>query len=178
MNLPLSRSPITEVGKNAAVNYVRSWGRNLGAMALAAGVKYTRMKTALEDDPDFADRVREAEGAYLSKLVAAAYKRAVDGFDGPDGTKKYSDVLLVRMLKAADPEQFGDRVRVDAKVTPLPVDVNKLSPESLKLLDRMIEIEAGRAVASAAVPQLQAPQEETQDDDEGEGEEDHDYGDE
>lgn len=174
MNLPLRRSPITEVGKNAAVNYARSWGRNIGAMALAAGVKYTRMKTALEDDQDFADRVREAEGAYLSKLVEAAYKRAVDGFEGPDGTKKYSDVLLVRMLKAADPEQFGDRVRVDAKVTPLPVDVNKLSPESLELLDRMIAIEAGRAGVSAALPQLQGPQDESYDE---EGEEDHDHGD-
>lgn len=173
MNLPLKHSPITETGKNAAVNYVRCWGRNLGAMAMSAGVKAHRMRTALEEDEDFADRVRCAEGSYLSKLVQAAYKRAVDGFEGPDGTTKYSDVLLVRMLKAADPEHFGDRVRVDARVTPAPLDVNRLSPESLRLLDRMIEIEAGRAAASAVVPQLQAPQDESYDDEE----EDRDGGD-
>ena len=76
-------------------------------------------------DPDFAERLREAYEASSELLEAGAFQRAmgrdevtgVDKDGQPIFIKKYSDVLLIFLLKARKPEVYRDRVDVNVTET-------------------------------------------------------------
>ena len=80
----------------------------------AASVAYNTYRAHIQNDPDFAAQVREAEerGAYV--LEAAAWSRAVEGRLEPvvQGgvvvayVRKFSDRLLIELLRAHMPDKF------------------------------------------------------------------------
>jgi hypothetical protein len=87
-----------------------------------AGVGYRTVYTWREKDPAFA---ADWEAAYQqggAALAAEAHRRAVDGVDEPivyqgkvvGHAKRYSDTLLIMLLKARDPETYCDRARLAA----------------------------------------------------------------
>jgi Bacteriophage Sf6, terminase small subunit-like len=75
-------------------------------------------------DPEFAKAWDEAIEAGTDRLEDEAVRRAYEGIDDPvfyQGVKcgvvrKYSDTLLIFMLKARRPEKFKDRVATDHTV--------------------------------------------------------------
>lgn len=74
-----------------------------------------------EHDPEFAQRWTNAREAYVDKIEAEAYRRAVEGTDKGvyhQGAlvateKQYSDSLLALMLKAKRKREYGDASKVE-----------------------------------------------------------------
>ena len=73
-------------------------------------------------DPDFEARWLQAVEARNDRMEAEAYRRAVEGIeerrydkDGNliDVVRKYSDVLLMFLMKANDPAKYRDNSRVE-----------------------------------------------------------------
>ncbi|HZD59101.1 MAG TPA: hypothetical protein VE439_01445 [Anaerolineae bacterium] len=68
-------------------------------------------------DPIYAAAFEEAEDIVADALEAEAWRRAVDGVEEPifyqgeyvDSVRKYSDTLLIFLLKGAKPEKYKDR---------------------------------------------------------------------
>jgi len=110
----------------------------------------------LDNDPAYAAAFEEAKIAARDALVAEGMRRAT-GFDEPviyqgkvsldkDGKpltiRKYSDVLLMFLLKGADPETYRERYEVTggggSPLIPY-VDkrLSKLTNEELKTLDEI-----------------------------------------
>lgn len=93
----------------------------------------------MRNDPNFAEAFADARETAFDLLEAEARRRALDGWDepiygpGPDGAgskqigtiRKYSDALLMFLLKAARPERFraGHDVRHSGTVS-MPVSVS------------------------------------------------------
>lgn len=85
--------------------------------ALAAGVDRQTHYNWLEADEAYAKAFVDAEGMAADTLEHEARRRACDGVDEPvfyEGKKvatvrKYSDTLLIFLLKGARPEKFRDR---------------------------------------------------------------------
>lgn len=133
---------ITPMACAAALAFVRRYGRNVAGMATAAGVHPTAMRRLIAEDPDLADQIEEAEASYLAHLLDAAHKRAIEGFTGPQGEKKYSDVLLVRLLQGADRKRFGNStsVEVSGKVEhEHRLKLGELTPKQLEILEQLAD---------------------------------------
>jgi len=83
----------------------------------------------IRSDPDFASKIKElkpvAKGTYLGALEQEAHRRAVEGVLEPvfykgelvEHVRKFSDVLLIVLLKANAPEKYIDRSAVDNKLS-------------------------------------------------------------
>jgi hypothetical protein len=90
----------------------------------------------------------EEAGDYLE---AEARRRAVEGWEEPvfhqgmevGAVRKYSDSLLIFLMKGSKPEKYKDRVQsdvkatVDATITQKP-DLSKLSDEELIQLEQLL----------------------------------------
>ena len=93
--------------------------------AKAAGVTRNTIYVWAEHDESFALAMRQAELEATEVLETEAWRRARDGYSEPVyqqgklvGTvQRYSDALLVFLLKARAPERYRDRV--DVSVTPV-----------------------------------------------------------
>lgn len=83
--------------------------------AESAGVSGREVEQWAEDDPDFAERMREARELYTDTLVAEAHRRAMVG--GPRSSSAPSDKLLIALIQQAR-KDFG------APPPPPKVDVN------------------------------------------------------
>jgi hypothetical protein len=91
---------------------------NVSAAAQLAGVGRRTMYERRDADPEFAAAWMQAVDRGTDALEDEAVRRAHEGVDEPvfyQGTKcglvrKYSDTLLIFMLKARRPEKFKDRV--------------------------------------------------------------------
>lgn len=112
--------------KLAVCEHVAAHGWNVGAAAIRAGCAPRTIHRALAADPDFADALEAAKGAFLAKLEDEAYRRAYDGVkqvkcldkDGePIMHTVYSDALLSKLLVANGPEKHGQRIHVDKRVS-------------------------------------------------------------
>lgn len=150
---PHRRRVLTENGKNAAVSMARKIGRNVKWIAAAAGVSEQTMTNHLKEDEEFAARVDEADMQAGTRLFTSAYGRAVDGYEGANGEKKYSDPIAIRMLAAFDRERFGNHVKIDQHTTvSARVDVSKLSEEACAAIESVLarEVEGAPQVAAAA----------------------------
>lgn len=74
-------------------------------------------------DPDFAQRVKEAEEAFVESMEAEADRRAMKGTLKPvfhlgkevGHIRQYSDTLLIFRLKALRPDKYRERAEVEHK---------------------------------------------------------------
>lgn len=90
---------------------------NISAAARKAGVSRSHAYMLRSTDIDFASDWTDALETAVDSLEAEARRRAVDGVDAPHfhqgsvaGTvKKYSDTLLMFLLKAHRPERYRER---------------------------------------------------------------------
>src|SRR4030095_937164 len=98
---------------------------NISTAARAAGVARTQVYLWQEHDAEFASAMREAGVQATEVLEREAWRRARDGIAEPVyqhgkqvGTiQRYSDSLLMFLLRARAPERYRDRV--DLSATPV-----------------------------------------------------------
>lgn len=87
--------------------------------ARAAGVAFTTVYQWRKEDETFRDLWEQAYAAGTDELADEARRRAVDGVTEPvfykgnkcGAVQKYSDTLLIFMLKARDPQTYCDKLR-------------------------------------------------------------------
>lgn len=97
-------------------------GLSVSSAAKAAGVPLRTMYGWREGDPAFAAEWAAAYTIGADNLEAEAQRRAVKGVEEPvfhsgkvvGSVMRYSDTLLIFMMKARDPERFCDRARTAA----------------------------------------------------------------
>lgn len=102
---------------------------NVSLSAKAAGINKSTVYKRRDSDPDFAARLEDARRMAADVLEAEAIRRAVKGVDEPHFyrdkvagyTRKYSDVLLIFLLKGLKPDVYGDKTRVTGPVVPVQV---------------------------------------------------------
>lgn len=90
---------------------------NISAAARGAGLSRSHAYALRASDPEFAAEWADALEEAVDSLEAEARRRAIEGVDSPHfhggqltGTvKKYSDSLLMFLLKAHRPERYRDR---------------------------------------------------------------------
>lgn len=93
---------------------------NVSKAANAAGINRVTHYVWLKEDPEYAAAAEDAMEQAADLLEEEARRRAHDGTDEPVfyqgvqcGTvRKYSDTLLIFLLKAARPERFRERASV------------------------------------------------------------------
>ena len=119
------KSKIQQSRKRIFLSCLRITG-NVRAAATAAKIGRTTHYAWLKSDPDYAEAVQDAYDDAIDGLEAEAVKRAKDGveelvlhqgkpvmIDDDNGgqkpliRKRYSDLLLIFMLKAARPKKFA-----------------------------------------------------------------------
>lgn len=124
---------------------------NVSLSATIAGIDRQTHYEWKRSDPDYAEAFTDAEGQAADRLEQEARRRAVDGVDEPVfykgdevGTiRKYSDTLLIFLMKGADPEKYKDRVsnehsgKIAADVNHS-YDLSKLSAEELIVFEQII----------------------------------------
>lgn len=97
---------------------------NISAAARAAGIDRTTVYLWQEKDEEFVQQFRVAEIEATEHLEHAAYDRAVNGVKNEKGVYfrdeliateteiKYSDTLLIFLLKARAPDKYRDNQHV------------------------------------------------------------------
>jgi len=94
-------------------------------------------------DPDYAEDFERAKGDAVDVLEAEARRRAVDGwvekvgwYKGQAGgtVRRYSDVLLIFLLKGAAPEKYRERVEVSGAMAK--IDFGRMTDEQLSRIAR------------------------------------------
>lgn len=143
----------THLKKGAFLVAYASTG-NICEAAKAARIERRQHYRWLED-PEYAKAFDDAHETAGETLEAEARRRAESGWDEPvfgklpgkdtgsgqvGVVRKYSDTLLIFLLKGAKPEKY--RERIDHNVKP---DLTKLSPEELLALERILTRVAARA---------------------------------
>lgn len=139
----------TEV-REAMVRYVRRRGWNVGKVASVGGVGVRTVERYLAEDEDFRAAIDEAKGVFLAKLERAAERRAIKGVTstrkGKDGDvyteTKYSDTLLVHLLKANGRGKHTEHIEVDQRTkADVAVDLSAIAadPEARALLRKLLQ---------------------------------------
>lgn len=108
-------------GKQAAFLEALAEGLTISGAAKQAGVPRRTVYNWRDADPDFAKAWIEAEDAGADRLEDEALRRAVSGLVEPvyyggkevGEVRKYSDTLLVFLLKARRPDKYRDRVSTE-----------------------------------------------------------------
>jgi hypothetical protein len=123
--------------------------------AKAADVGRTAIYNRRVDDPEFARKWDEAIDVAVGELEMEARRRALDGVEEPvyqggrevGSIRKYSDTLLIFILKAAKPQTYRDNLKIEhaGKITTRSEDdleefLNGLNDEQLDALERIVEI--------------------------------------
>lgn len=116
---------------------------NITRAAETAGLERTALYNKRKADPAFAKAWDEAEALGAAALEDEARRRAYEGCEEPVwhkgkqcGTvRKYSDTLLIVLLKAHHPEKYADRSKnehtsPDGSMTPTEIRVTFVSPET------------------------------------------------
>lgn len=99
----------------------------------AIGVSRTVVYEWRDKDPEFKKAMEDVDARTVDLLRSEAFRRGVVGVDEPifhmgeqvATTKKYSDYLLDRMLRAKDPA-FKDSMRVDVNINFVTMLIGKL----------------------------------------------------
>lgn len=113
-----SRTP----AKRAAFLDALAGGSSIADAAKAASIGLRTAYNWRSDDDAFAADWDEAYAQGAEALEGEARRRAVDGVDEPvfhrgqivGHTRKYSDTLLIMLMKARDPLRFCDKARTAA----------------------------------------------------------------
>ncbi len=92
-----------------------------------------------EQHPAYREAFKLAKECAADLLEAEAYRRAVEGVEEPVGwykgraggmVRKYSDTLLIFLLKGLRPEKYRDRVELHGQLANL--DLSRLDDDSLR----------------------------------------------
>jgi hypothetical protein len=138
--------------KNAILSHIRKVGYHLPSLAAIAGVKPGWLGVLLKRDEEFDLEIQQARAVFLSKLEAEAFRRAVEGWDVPitiagqaDVVRKFSDQLLLHMLKKSAPDKHGDKVEINQHTTVDTAervgqrfDMNRLDPSERATLRKLL----------------------------------------
>jgi len=90
------------------------------------------------DDPDYAEEFEQAKKDAVDVLEAEARRRAVEGWEEPVGwykgeaggtVRRYSDTLLIFLLKGAAPQKYRERMEVSGALKGL--DFSVMTDEQL-----------------------------------------------
>lgn len=114
---------------------------NITVAANKAGINRGTHYEWVESDPDYAERFQDAGEEAADYLEAEARRRAVVGVEEPVGwykgepggtVRKYSDTLLIFLLKGLRPEKFRERHSHEhSGPDGGPVEVRQLSDDEL-----------------------------------------------
>ena len=137
--------------------------RRTGSVTLAAravGVSRRAHYHWVDHDPDYAAQVEHANEELADELEHEARRRALEGIDEPvfykgervGSYRRYSDPLMILLLKAKRPEQFKDTVdingRIDEAATAIdPAIMKTLTDDELQMARRL-----GRKLAGLDPP--------------------------
>ncbi len=109
--------------KRAYLRAVVECGGNVSRACEVVGIDRSTPYTAQwQDDDEFQELLRMAEGMAADHLEAEAIRRAYEGVTEPVGfyrgspsayVQKYSDTLLIFLLKGARPDKYADRHRLE-----------------------------------------------------------------
>lgn len=120
--------------------------------ARAAGCSRTAHYQWLQDDPTYPARYQQAHEESCESLEIEARRRAVDGVlepqfykgemcaasDGsPIGIQKYSDTLLIFLMKGSMPEKYREQWKGELSGSvslPTKLDLSKLNDDELRQL--------------------------------------------
>ena len=116
-----------------------------------AGIDRVTHYRWLKDDPEYAKAFEEAHEKSVERLEQEARRRAVEGWEEPvfhkgkvvGKVRKYSDTLLIFLLKGAAPDKYKDRVanehsgKIEADVNVVH-DLRKLDPKELEQLEQIL----------------------------------------
>lgn len=134
------------------------------------GVSAMTEKRHRDNDPEYAADVQTAIALFREEYIEAEIKRrAVDGVDEPvfgnnsDGEKvivgwrkKYSDVLLLALAKRHMKDEYGDRVKVEQKVSGSlavkEIGLDQLTRDSREDLRKILEREGHVGISEAEEP--------------------------
>jgi hypothetical protein len=92
---------------------------NVSRSCTVAGIHRQTHYDWMRDDPEYAVAFREAEEHAADLLEAEARRRAIEGVEEPAGwyqgkpggtVTRYSDTLLIFLLKGARPEKYRERI--------------------------------------------------------------------
>ena len=134
----MSESPFPKIAhpyKRAFLAAFRETG-NVCLACQAAGVGRSSHYRWLEQDPEYREAFDQAKEDATDVLEAEAHRRAVEGVEEPVGwdkgvaggtVRRYSDVLLMFLLKGLRPERYRERVDVRGVLAHL--DVSQLPDE-------------------------------------------------
>lgn len=89
--------------------------------AQVAGIDRGTHYRWLQDDPEYAAAFAESSESAIERLEREAVRRAAEGVSEPvyhrgqvvGHVQKYSDTLLIFLLKAARPDKYRDNVRME-----------------------------------------------------------------
>ncbi len=155
----MSESPFPKIAhpyKRAFLAAFRETG-NVCLACKAANVGRSSHYRWLEKDSEYRAAFDQAKEDATDVLEAEAFRRAVEGVEEPTGwykgkpggtVRKYSDVLLIFLLKSLMPDRYRERVDVRGVLAHL--DVNAL-PDAL-----IARLAAGENPISVLAPVLQA----------------------
>ena len=93
---------------------------NISHSSRLAGVSRQMVAIARKNDTRFDRQCRESLEEASDVLHAEAWRRAVEGIEVPvsvggeiEIVRRYSDGLLMFLMKSANPQRFGDRRKVE-----------------------------------------------------------------
>ena len=96
---------------------------NVSRAADECGLNRPYLYQVRSENPDFAAQWEEAAKIGAARLEDEARRRAVEGWQEPvwyqgvecGAVRKYSDTLLICLLKAHHPDRYADRQRIEQK---------------------------------------------------------------
>lgn len=147
--LDLSGTPKTRASKSALIAAFGETGAITYAIK-AAGVSKQSHYNWLKSDEVYAQAIADAEEAAFELLEQEARRRAFAGVDEPVfqqgkqvGTvRKYSDTLLIFLMKGARPEKYRDNVNVRSEV----VNVDSIDAEIRRLEGELSTVQQAKKV--------------------------------
>jgi hypothetical protein len=103
-----------QVKDDFLAEFIRTHSR-MSAMARAGVPSLRAVEQWIQNDPEFKARYAEAQALLADQMEAAAFQRGVTGVERPvfhmggvvGYQTEYSDTLLVKLLQAKLPEQYG-----------------------------------------------------------------------
>lgn len=120
--MTLRSDTMTQAKKAAFLVAFEQVGTVLHAAAMA-GIDRTTHYRWLEDE-EYAKAFAEAEDKAVEALEKEARRRAIEGTEEPvfhngkivGGIRKYSDTLLIFLLKGARPQKYRERVDINLDI--------------------------------------------------------------
>ena len=127
--------------------FLSAYGRSGGNRAIACAtveIRFSLVKKWIQDDEEFRDRLADAEVEADGILMQEAYKRGVKGWQERDGVTKFSDRMLVLLMRTRRslngelrfPELHTHQIEMTGNVTHELSDEDRADAE--KILGRRI----------------------------------------